>query len=126
MVDPDDDTPIGNVYKEKSFLTAATTVPLFDLMDRFQTGKSKEYKLTFKRVVSRHVSRHLRETPMRLKMLITEKMYEAIKFNAILFFEKQALQFFWQQIRCISGYVAAILFSCGEKSGGLEATRTEG
>lgn len=90
MVDPDDDTPIGNVYKEKSFLTAATTVPLFDLMDRFQTGKSKEYKLTFKRVVSRH----LRETPMRLKMLITEKMYEAIKFNAILFFEKQALQFF--------------------------------
>lgn len=40
MVDPDDDTPIGNVYKEKSFLTAATTVPLFDLMDRFQTGKS--------------------------------------------------------------------------------------
>lgn len=40
MVDPDDDTPIGNVYKKKSFLTAATTVPLFDLMDRFQTGKS--------------------------------------------------------------------------------------
>lgn len=40
MVDPDDDTPIGNVYKKKSFLTAATTVPLFDMMDRFQTGKS--------------------------------------------------------------------------------------
>ncbi|XP_044177902.1 DUF21 domain-containing protein At4g33700-like isoform X2 [Acropora millepora] len=40
MVDPDDDTPIGNVYKKKSFLTAATTVPLFDLMDRFQTGKT--------------------------------------------------------------------------------------
>ena len=94
MVDPDDDTPIGNVYKEKSFLTAATTVPLFDLMDRFQTGKSKEYKLTFKRVVSRHVSRHLRETPMRLKMRITEKMYEAIKLNVILFFVKQTLQFF--------------------------------
>lgn len=90
MVDPDDDTPIGNVYKKKSFLTAATTVPLFDLMDRFQTGKSKEYRFTFKQLVSRH----LRETPMQLKMLITEKMYEAIKLNAILSFEKQTLQFF--------------------------------
>ena len=83
MVDPDDDTPIGNVYKKKSFLTAATTVPLFDLMDRFQTGKSKEYRFTFKQLVSRHVSRHLRETPMQLKMLITEKMYKAIKLRTV-------------------------------------------
>lgn len=80
MVDPDDDTPIGNVYKKKSFLTAATTVPLFDMMDRFQTGKSKKFRLTFKRVVSRH----LRETPMWLKMHITEKTIRGnqIKLNA--------------------------------------------
>lgn len=89
MVDPDDDTPIGNVYKKKSFLTASTTVPLFDLMDRFQTGRSKEYRLRFKW----KVSRHLRETPVWLKILIDEKIYEAIKLNAIGFFDKQTLQF---------------------------------
>ena len=41
MIDPEEDTPIGDVYKRGSFLTASTNEPLFELMDRFQTGKSK-------------------------------------------------------------------------------------
>ncbi|XP_068698745.1 uncharacterized protein [Montipora foliosa] len=40
MIDPEEDTPIGDVYKRGSFLTASTNEPLFELMDRFQTGRS--------------------------------------------------------------------------------------
>lgn len=40
MLDPDEATPIKDVYKARSFLRSSTTEPLFDLLDKFQTGKS--------------------------------------------------------------------------------------
>lgn len=40
MLDPDEATPIKDVYKAGSFLCSSTTEPLFDLLDKFQTGKS--------------------------------------------------------------------------------------
>ena len=39
MIDPEEDTPIGDVYKRGSFLTASTNEPLFELMDRFSNRK---------------------------------------------------------------------------------------
>ena len=41
MIDPDDATPIKDIYKAGSFLTSSTTAPLFELLDKFQTGRSK-------------------------------------------------------------------------------------
>lgn len=41
MIDPDDATPIKDIYKAGSFLTSSTTELLFDLLDKFQTGRSK-------------------------------------------------------------------------------------
>ena len=41
MLDPEKGTPIKDVYKAGSFLTSSTTEPLFELLDKFQTGKSK-------------------------------------------------------------------------------------
>ena len=41
MIDPDDATPIKDIYKAGSFLRSSTTEPLFELLDKFQTGRSK-------------------------------------------------------------------------------------
>lgn len=41
MIDPDDATPIKDIYKAGSFLKSSTTEPLFELLDKFQTGRSK-------------------------------------------------------------------------------------
>lgn len=41
MIDPDDATPIKDIYKASSFLKSSTTEPLFELLDKFQTGRSK-------------------------------------------------------------------------------------
>ena len=41
MLDPDDNTPIRDIYRVGSFLTSSTSEPLFELLDKFQTGKSK-------------------------------------------------------------------------------------
>ena len=41
MLDPDDNTPIRDIYRAGSFLTSSTSEPLFELLDKFQTGKSK-------------------------------------------------------------------------------------
>lgn len=41
MIDPDDATPIKDIYKAGSFLQSSTTEPLFELLDKFQTGRSK-------------------------------------------------------------------------------------
>ena len=41
MLDPDRGTPIKNVYKAGSFLKSSTSEPLFELLDKFQTGRSK-------------------------------------------------------------------------------------
>lgn len=40
MIDPDDATPIKDIYKAGSFLKSSTTEPLFELLDKFQTGRS--------------------------------------------------------------------------------------
>ncbi|KAM7440167.1 hypothetical protein ABFA07_010572 [Porites harrisoni] len=40
MLDPDDNTPIRDIYRVGSFLTSSTSEPLFELLDKFQTGKS--------------------------------------------------------------------------------------
>lgn len=40
MLDPDDDIPIKDVYKDGSFLQSSTIEPLYELLDKFQTGKS--------------------------------------------------------------------------------------
>ncbi|KAJ7394294.1 hypothetical protein OS493_000096 [Desmophyllum pertusum] len=40
MLDPDKDTPIKDIYKAGSFLKSSTTEPLFELLDKFQTGRS--------------------------------------------------------------------------------------
>lgn len=47
MLDPDEATPIKDVYKAGSFLCSSTTEPLFDLLDKFQTGKSMYVPLVF-------------------------------------------------------------------------------
>ena len=39
MLDPDDNTPIRDIYRAGSFLTSSTSEPLFELLDKFQTGK---------------------------------------------------------------------------------------
>jgi len=41
VLDPEDGTPIKDIYKAGSFLTSPTSEPLFGLLDKFQTGKSK-------------------------------------------------------------------------------------
>ena len=41
MIDPDDATPIKDIFKAGSFLQSSTTEPLFELLDKFQTGRSK-------------------------------------------------------------------------------------
>ncbi len=41
MLDPERNTPIKDIYKAGSFLKSSTTEPLFELLDKFQTGKSK-------------------------------------------------------------------------------------
>ena len=41
MLDPDDNIPIKDVYKDGSFLQSSTIEPLYELLDKFQTGKSK-------------------------------------------------------------------------------------
>ncbi|XP_078375515.1 uncharacterized protein LOC144658892 isoform X2 [Oculina patagonica] len=40
MLDPERNTPIKDIYKAGSFLKSSTTEPLFELLDKFQTGKS--------------------------------------------------------------------------------------
>jgi len=40
VLDPEDGTPIKDIYKAGSFLTSPTSEPLFGLLDKFQTGKS--------------------------------------------------------------------------------------
>ena len=41
MLDPERGTPIKDIYKAGSFLKSSTTEPLFELLDKFQTGRSK-------------------------------------------------------------------------------------
>ena len=40
VLDPEDATPIKEVYQEGSLLKSSSTEPLFELLDKFQTGKS--------------------------------------------------------------------------------------
>ena len=47
MLDPDDAIPITDVYKAGSFLKSSTTEPLFELLDNFQSGKSKGFFCSF-------------------------------------------------------------------------------
>ena len=53
MLDPDEATPIKDVYKAGSFLCSSTTEPLFDLLDKFQTGKSMYVPLVFQGMIQK-------------------------------------------------------------------------
>ena len=45
MLDPEDGIPIKEIYKAGSYLESSTTEPLFELLDKFQTGRSKRTSL---------------------------------------------------------------------------------
>ncbi|XP_022796025.1 DUF21 domain-containing protein At4g33700-like [Stylophora pistillata] len=74
MLDPDEATPIKDVYKARSFLRSSTTEPLFDLLDKFQTGKSTYVPLVFDFVSKRVVGIITLEDV--LELLIQEEIWD--------------------------------------------------